>query len=76
MKRLIVLLLLLGTASVLLAHGVSEEDKLAMISGGYLQYIWLGATHIHMVQVVIGIDSIYIGPTPIISELWKKFSNH
>lgn len=28
-----------------LAHGISEADKQAMLSGGYLKYIWLGATH-------------------------------
>jgi hypothetical protein len=28
-----------------LAHGISEEAKRAMIEGGYLQYIWLGAEH-------------------------------
>lgn len=27
------------------AHGISEEAKQAMIEGGYLQYIWLGAEH-------------------------------
>lgn len=27
------------------AHGISEADKHAMLSGGYLRYIWLGATH-------------------------------
>lgn len=27
------------------AHGISEADKLAMLNGGYLKYIWLGATH-------------------------------
>ncbi len=27
------------------AHGISEADKQAMLSGGYLKYIWLGATH-------------------------------
>lgn len=27
------------------AHGISEADKLAMIEGGNLRYIWLGATH-------------------------------
>ena len=27
------------------AHGLSEADKHAMLSGGYLKYIWLGATH-------------------------------
>ncbi len=28
-----------------LAHGISEADKAAMLSGGYLQYLWLGASH-------------------------------
>lgn len=27
------------------AHGISEADKAAMLSGGYLKYMWLGATH-------------------------------
>jgi hypothetical protein len=27
------------------AHGISEADKQAMLSGGYLKYVWLGATH-------------------------------
>lgn len=27
------------------AHGISEADKRAMLDGGYLKYIWLGATH-------------------------------
>jgi len=27
------------------AHGISEEAKQAMIDGGYLKYIWLGAEH-------------------------------
>lgn len=27
------------------AHGMSEADKQAMLGGGYLKYIWLGATH-------------------------------
>lgn len=31
--------------AALLAHGISESDKLAMLSGGYLKYIWLGTTH-------------------------------
>tara|TARA_Y100000782_G_scaffold4962_1_gene5963 strand:- start:213184 stop:213960 length:777 start_codon:yes stop_codon:yes gene_type:complete len=29
----------------LFAHGISEEAKNAMISGGYLNYVWLGAEH-------------------------------
>ena len=28
-----------------LAHGMSEADQQAMLDGGYLQYMWLGATH-------------------------------
>lgn len=32
-------------AQPLFAHGISEADKLAMIAGGYTQYIVLGATH-------------------------------
>jgi len=27
------------------AHGMSESDKLAIIEGGGLRYMWLGATH-------------------------------
>lgn len=27
------------------AHGISEADKQAMLNGGYLKYVWLGATH-------------------------------
>jgi hypothetical protein len=27
------------------AHGISEADKQAMLNGGYLNYVWLGATH-------------------------------
>jgi hypothetical protein len=28
-----------------LAHGMSEADKQSMLGGGYLNYIWLGGTH-------------------------------
>ncbi len=28
-----------------LAHGISAADKEAMLSGGYLKYIWLGGSH-------------------------------
>jgi hypothetical protein len=31
--------------SLVWAHGMSESDKQAMLGGGYLKYIWLGATH-------------------------------
>lgn len=27
------------------AHGISDEDKQRMLDGGYVQYIWLGASH-------------------------------
>jgi len=40
---LFVSLLLLGTS--VHAHGISAEDMQAMIEGGNLRYIWLGATH-------------------------------
>ncbi len=29
----------------LLAHGISDHAKTAMLEGGYLKYIWLGAEH-------------------------------
>ncbi len=32
-------------STTLFAHGISESDIQAMIDGGNLQYIWLGATH-------------------------------
>lgn len=32
-------------SGVLNAHGISEADKQAMLDGGNLKYIWLGATH-------------------------------
>ena len=31
--------------SLVLAHGISEADKKAMLDGGNLRYLWLGATH-------------------------------
>jgi hypothetical protein len=36
-------ILLLGTE--VFAHGISESDMKAMLDGGNLRYIWLGATH-------------------------------
>ena len=36
---------LLLVAQEALAHGMSKADQLAMLDGGYLQYLWLGATH-------------------------------
>ena len=39
-------LLIVGLLSqVVYAHGMSEADKLAIIEGGNLRYMWLGATH-------------------------------
>jgi len=32
-------------SQVVYAHGMSEADKLAIIDGGNLRYMWLGATH-------------------------------
>ena len=40
---LFVLFLLLNTSAY--AHGISAADMQAMIDGGNLRYIWLGATH-------------------------------
>lgn len=37
--------LLLAVPEHALAHGMSEADKLAIIEGGNLRYLWLGATH-------------------------------
>ena len=39
-------LLLFGLwAQIAFAHGMSEEEKQAIIEGGNLSYLWLGATH-------------------------------
>ncbi len=27
------------------AHGVTDADKMKLVSGGYVDYVWLGATH-------------------------------
>jgi hypothetical protein len=46
MKKYFLLTLLLFSLSPdLLAHGISEADKIAMLNGGYLNYLWLGASH-------------------------------
>ncbi len=42
---LTVLLLLTLLSQLAWAHGMSEADKLAIIEGGNLRYMWLGATH-------------------------------
>lgn len=43
---LIALFLLILLPSNVLAHGISETDRLRMLNGGYLQCVGLGATHI------------------------------
>lgn len=42
---LLLLLLIAVLAPDVLAHGISEADRQRMLSGGYLQYVGLGATH-------------------------------
>lgn len=37
--------LLLGWGADAAAHGMSEADKQAILEGGNLRYLWLGATH-------------------------------
>lgn len=44
-KKIGILLMLLAPSVQLFAHGISESDKAAMLSGGYLEYIRLGAVH-------------------------------
>ncbi|MEZ4741065.1 MAG: HupE/UreJ family protein [Bdellovibrionota bacterium] len=45
MRKIFLCLLLALWSANALGHGISEEAKRAMIEGGYLQYIWLGAEH-------------------------------
>lgn len=45
MFRLLILLAMTVFSNPVFAHGISDADKQRMIDGGYLQYIWLGATH-------------------------------
>ena len=45
MNKLILSLFTFSWSFSSFAHGISEEAKQAMISGGYLKYIWLGAEH-------------------------------
>lgn len=44
MRSLIFLFVLLASPQ-LWAHGISAADKQAMLDGGHLKYMWLGATH-------------------------------
>ena len=45
MKTGLLLIALLVLNGVAFAHGISAADKQAMLDGGNLRYIWLGATH-------------------------------
>lgn len=45
LNRIVVTALLLSLPALALAHGISESDKAALLSGGYIQYLWLGASH-------------------------------
>lgn len=45
MKKLLLILFSFFATQSLFAHGISESNKQSMIDGGYLEYIWLGATH-------------------------------
>lgn len=45
MYKIFLALLSLVFAENSVAHGISEEARKAMIEGGYLKYIWLGAEH-------------------------------
>jgi hypothetical protein len=44
MKLMLSLLITILPLS-LCAHGISETDKQGMVSGGWLDYVWLGASH-------------------------------
>ena len=45
MSRLGVAILMFMAANPALAHGISEADKRAMLDGGYIKYVALGAKH-------------------------------
>jgi hypothetical protein len=45
MKKFLVLGVLVLFSTFAYAHGISADDKQAMLDGGNLRYIWLGATH-------------------------------
>jgi hypothetical protein len=44
-KILLLTSLLILLPVLAMAHGISESDKQAMLDGGYVRYVWLGATH-------------------------------
>jgi hypothetical protein len=45
LNRAAAMLLLFLMPVPVLAHGISDDDKLRMLEGGYLQYVGLGASH-------------------------------
>lgn len=45
LKKVLLFLFFISPVSQLFAHGISAADKAAMLSGGYLEYIRLGAVH-------------------------------
>jgi hypothetical protein len=45
MRFILCLLTTLAFPALLLAHGMSEQDKTRMLAAGYVEYIWLGAKH-------------------------------
>ena len=44
-SRWLIVILIMLVASQTFAHGMSEAEKQAIIDGGNLRYIWIGATH-------------------------------
>lgn len=45
MWKIFVSLSMLFLSANVFAHGISKADQIAMLEGGYLRYLWLGATH-------------------------------
>ena len=45
MKSLFLIVSALLLTTTAFAHGISSADTQAMLEGGYLRYIWLGASH-------------------------------
>lgn len=45
MKFLFLVVSVLLLTDTAFAHGISSDDAQAMLDGGYLRYIWLGASH-------------------------------
>lgn len=45
LKKILFFFLAVIIPASLYAHGISESDKEGMISGGLIDYIWLGASH-------------------------------